>query len=177
MTHRVRHLAPALVFVVSALFTQLGTGCAGPCDKACEVLVQECDSGADSYSAAPGDAAARGCAQVDPGPTLSEAICLEQCQDWQAEGTECLADLSCGADAEANASAVAACLKDKGRADSERESGDDVSDCRKDCDNQASACGGACVSEHGDTPTCAGCFDNCDKARARCRGWCKLIGQ
>jgi len=173
-----RQLSSALLLTGVVFFAPQLSGCSGPCDKACEVLVRECGLAADSYSAAPQNDALRGCDQVEPGVELDEAICLEQCQEWQAEGTECLAALSCGEDPAQELAAVAACMDGRGREHNERDAPDsDPSDCRQDCDRQAEACGGACATQHGDTATCAGCFDNCDKGRARCRWWCDLIGQ
>ncbi|MBN2361917.1 MAG: hypothetical protein JXR83_20875 [Deltaproteobacteria bacterium] len=153
-------------------------GCSGPCDKACARLVEQCRLRVDSYSAAPDGATYRGCRAVDPGTELDLAICLEQCQDWQAAAAECLAALSCGEDAGGDPASAASCLEGRGRENAERDpAGSQASNCRTDCDRQADACGTACTTSPGDAPTCGGCYDNCDKSRARCRGWCKLFGQ
>jgi len=152
------------------------SGCAGPCDKACARVVEQCGQHVDSYSAAPDGVTWRGCRAVEPGADLDLAICLEQCQDWQAAAAECLAGLSCGEDASTSQAPIDACLEGRNRESSGRD-GSDPADCRADCNRQADACGAACVTTPGDAPTCGGCYDNCDKARARCRGWCGLIGQ
>lgn len=152
-------------------------GCVGPCDEACERLVRDCRLAADSYSSSPRGNTRSGCEDAEPGADLDEALCREQCQDWKPEAAECLAALTCSDDAEVDEAAASACLEDGGRDNNERDAtGSDPSDCRVDCDRQARACGGACQTTQGDAPTCAACYDNCDKSRARCRGWCKLIG-
>lgn len=154
-------------------------GCSGPCPEACARLTRECQQAPDSYSVAPSpQSAPRACAQVEVDRGFYEALCQEQCQDWKAEAAECLASATCDGDAEARASEVQTCLDGRGRENSERDTTDaDVGGCRRDCDKQAQACGDACETAHGDATTCAGCHDNCDRARARCRAWCKLIGQ
>ncbi|MFH1809320.1 MAG: hypothetical protein ABIJ09_11285 [Pseudomonadota bacterium] len=152
-----------------------GWACTGPCDKACEVVVEACGLRADSVAQAP-DGTPRGCRDAESGRELDLAVCLEQCQEWKAEGAECLAGLSCQGDAASDSASIRACLDGTNREHQERD-GTDQSDCRRDCDRQASACGDACTTSPGDSHTCAGCFDNCDKSRARCRGWCKFIGQ
>lgn len=172
-----RHACCAVLAVCGlGLLLVASSGCAGPCDKACARVVEQCGQRVESYSAAPDGVSWRGCRAVEPGAELDLAICLEQCQDWKAEGAECLVALSCGEDASSSQAPIAACLDGRNRDNSERDSGD-PSDCRADCDRQADACGKACVTSPGDAPTCGGCFDNCDKTRARCRGWCGLIGQ
>ena len=156
------------------------SSCSGPCDKACARVVEQCGQRVDSFAAAPDGVTWRGCRAVEPGAELDLAICLEQCQDWQAAGAECLADLSCGEDGGGSAAqtTAAACLDGRGRENAERDAPDPGrTDCQIDCDRQADACGKACTTSPGDAPACGGCYDNCDKSRARCRGWCKLIGQ
>ena len=161
--------------LASFLSLQLSlSACSGPCDEACEVLVNNCGLTVDSYAQRPEDEV-RSCQSVELDRSLLAAICREQCNDWKVEATECVANIQCTVDDASQESEVLACMEAGGRDNAERDI-DESSGCRQDCDQQGSACGDACLDTRGDITACAACFDNCDRSRARCRSWCAFIG-